>query len=438
MVLQLDIADDSSIATTMAFATSTLSQTTTLPLQPGFVERTTTLAVITVVGFIGNLMILVTICQSASLRAVHFNKHLVNIATINLLTCILGIPIVIGYTVTSDWDYGEVMCRVLAHFILSISIALCFSIFVLNIDRVIAIADPERYAHRMNSYKTVLMIVIVWIAAILFPLPLSLGVVPTTAFGSRYICSIGPGSDINYLIALYSVCFALPSIVNVLCFIYIAREALSEKEAESTGVSRRSSSTVRLWPEVQSAGVVFILFLLWVLSELPYITLSSIEQYIHSSQVNGSFNYSPDLDTVFMWLKFCSCCLLPFAVFRFRKDIWLKFKDLMFCRKSNSILDSSPRTKGKNKGTKSRLKQSQPVANVDTPKFEASFPIPTLKASKDGLHVQGNAEDEENEGAELFYANMDLTAKSKEFDSIRSTKATIEYVGELDDAPGQC
>lgn len=364
--------------------------------QPGTVERTTTLAVITVVAFVSNLILLVTIGQSASLRKIHFNKHVVNIAIINLMTCILGMPMVIGYSVTSNWDYGDIMCKVLAHFIISISIAMCLSILMINLDRVIAISDPAKYETSMNAGKTAMMIMISWLVAILFPLPLSLSVVPTAPYPHRYICSIDTLSNIDYLISLYAVCFAVPSLANILFFVYIAREALSEKELESRD-GRRRPSAVKLWPEVQSAGVVFILFLLWIVTELPYITLSSIQQYIYSEQVQKQFPYSSHLDTTFMWLKFCDAIILPFVIFKWRKDIWLKFKDLMFCRKSNSVVDASPRgDKGSNKGSNTNSasrrrnkSNSNNVSKADTPKFEASFPIPTIKATKDGLHVQG-------------------------------------------------
>ncbi|XP_067931627.1 uncharacterized protein [Watersipora subatra] len=343
---------------------------------------------------------------------------------------------VIGYTVTTTWDYGDVMCRVVAHFLLSTSIATCLSILALNLDRVFAIANPERYAHQMSLWKTTFLILLVWIVAVLFPLPLSTGSVPTRAFGNRYICSIEAGSDINYLISLYSICFALPALVNVLFFIYIAREALSEKEAESMGTSRESSAMYKLWPEVQSAGVVFILYLTWAVSELPYITLSSIEQYIHSAQVNGQFEYAANLDTAFVWLKFCDCGLLPFVIFKWRKDIWQKFKDLLFCRKNNSVLDSSPRVKDRNNNGRNKGRSPPVPVKADTPKFQASFPIPTLTATKDGLHVHGNP-DEDPEDFETFYADMDITTKT-DYERIRTAAVVEQYYDEASQMRGTC
>lgn len=384
----------------------------------GLVERTSTLSIITVVAFISNLLLLVTIGQSASLRTKPFNQHIVNISIINMLTSILALPMAIGYTATDEWDYGSFMCKVLAHFVMTTAVAMCLGILAMNVDRVIAISKPARYGARVNSGKTALLIILTWLTAILFPLPLSLGVVLTEPYQNRYICSIAGGSSLNYLLSLYSICFALPAVVNILIFVYIGKETLSEKEAESTG--SRARSTSELWPEVQSAGVVLILFVLWAVCELPYITLTSIEQYIHSDQVAGHFSYSATLDTAFTWLKFCNCCLLPFVSFKWRKDIWFKFKDLMFCRKSNSILDASPRQE-KNNG-RSRFKQSQQSLTADTPKFEASFPIPTIKATKDGLHVHGNADDDD----EIFYADLDMTGRVSQFDGIR-TIATVHH-----------
>lgn len=404
-------------------SSTTVAQSTVTTAKARMVERTTTLAIITAISFVGNLLLVVTICQSASLRRIHFNKHIINLAIINLFTCILAMPMALGYSITNNWDYGDIVCRVYAHFLFSMSIATCLSILVMNLDRLIAVHNPGLYPQKINSQRTSLFITAVWLLALLFPLPLSLDVVSATPFPNRYICSIAAGSSINYLVSLYIVCFAAPPIINLVLFAYIAREALRERESGLTGASSTGPSESILWPEVQTAGVVFIIFLLWLFTELPYFTLTSIEQYIHSDAVNGQISYSADLDTAFMWLKFSNCCILPFIIFKWRKDIWYKFKDIIFCRKSNSIVDGvgTPSTREKEKHTKNKNKAVHPT-NPDTPKFEASFPIPTISATKDGLHVHGRPDTDE----EIFYTDMNITSRSHDFDRLDGKTAIIE------------
>lgn len=318
---------------------------------------------------------------------------------------------VIGYSVTSQWDYGElVACKLFAHLLMSATICMCLSILAMNFDRLIAVSNPDLYATRINSVKTAFLIILVWLVAILFPLPLSLGVIPTSPHPARYVCTISALSSLQFLVPMYTICFGFPAVLNILIFIYVTKEAMSEKEAESRGSVNRPNSTIRLWPEVQTAGVVFILFLIWAISELPYIILSSIEQYITSAEVDQEFNYSPDLDTTFMWLKFCNTFALPLVIFKWRKDIWQKFKDLIFCRKSNSVVDASPRPE-KHPTSKQKPKTQVSINQASsTPKFQASFPIPTIKASKDGLHVHGNIDDDD-EDCGIFYANLDITGQ---------------------------
>ena len=69
---------------------------------------------------------------------------------------------------------------------------------------------------------------------------------------------------------------------------------------------------------------------------------------------------------------------------------------------------------------------SPKTTKADTPKFEASFPIPTIKATKDGLHVHGNAEEDESESTEVFFAEMDLTNKTGSLRGFGVTTAEVE------------
>lgn len=396
------------------------------------VVRTTILAVILLLGFLTNLILTVTIVSSSSLRNVLFHCHIVNLSITHLVTSILILPLVVGYSATGIWDYGEPMCKVAGHLLLSVTIATCLTVLVMNADRVIAINSPSKYLQRVTKCKTVTAILFVWMVAILFPLPLSLGTVPVTNFDHRYICSIDKGSSMDYLISLYSICFALPSITGVLFFVYIAREALSEREAQSIGAQQPSLSS--LWPEVQAAGIVFVIFFCWFVTELPFIALTSIHQYTYSDALTESDSqqeFSPPvlLDTAFVWLKFCDAFLSPLVVFKLRKEIWVHLRDLMLCRKSNSVIDSSPRQdKSEPKRKPNGSNNSQPNNASYNPKSAAPFKVPTIRATRDGLHIQGDGESESS----IFYADMDLTGKSAELGVPMRTQTDIEMLPDLE------
>lgn len=396
---------------TSLMETSTGLVQTTLPASHGPVAlaaRTSVLAFITVFAFVSNLILLVTIAQSTKLRSVQLNQHIISLALVNMLTCILGMPMVIGYSVTEKWDYGDFMCSLLAHFILSVSIMMSLGIMMMNIDRIIAVTNPNKYTEVMVNWKTRFLLGLVWMIGVFMPIPISLGQIPASPYLDRYLCSVAAGAPLDYLLTLYLVCFCGPSIISILSYLYIARVALNEKDAQQEG---GAAITGPLWPEMRGAGFVFSIFILWVLFEMPYVTLSSIQQYRTSLESNEIVLYPYPLFTALMWLKLGNTIFLPLAVFRWRKEIWIKFKDLMFCRKtSKNVVAAS--------GEKNNNNRRKPTKSSSTnAKFEAQFKVPTLFASKGGLRVHGSPETD-IEMSEVFYADMNMTGKSGDLDGL--------------------
>ena len=199
--------------------TSTVATTTATSSHSELVWRSSTLAIITLIAFVANTLLVATIMSSRSLRRVQLNKHIVSLSLNSLLNCIVVMPVTMGFSVTMTWDYGDATCKIFAHILLTLSAALCLTILSMNLDRVIAISNPEMYDRRMTSFSTAVVIFLCWTTAILFPLPISLEITRSEPSQHRYVCSIASGASINYLISFYSICFALPSIANILCFV---------------------------------------------------------------------------------------------------------------------------------------------------------------------------------------------------------------------------
>ncbi|XP_046542373.1 uncharacterized protein LOC124252762 [Haliotis rubra] len=156
--------------------------------------------------------------------------------------------------------------------------------------------------------------------------------------------------------------------------------------------------------------------IIWFVFEVPYIVTAYIKQYQYSQEFQenpnlGQIDYPWVVDVTFVWVRFAFSGILPILTFAWKKELWRSWKDMVLCRRSNSVTDletsSNPHLKKKNLN----------VANIKTREREKiespsalTFNVPVLFATANGIHVQteeGNMTD-----SDIFYAEMPSTTRS--------------------------
>ena len=190
----------------------------------------------------------------------------------------------------------------------------------------------------------------------------------------------------------------------------------------------------RFWTELNTSKYVGVLIVLWCIFQGPYLLLNFVEQYRHSDKLSPNeaveVAYPWEIELAFTWMKLSFPIFLPLVTFCWRKEVWQKFKNLVLCRKSNLINDSSPRgtTGKKRKRQLQPNRQSSEAPGMRTPGVRDSVlsaadlqrhnSIPVLFATEDGLHFQtysrSMSKDEEEESyTEDSIADLEASRVSK-------------------------
>ncbi|OQV22101.1 putative Gonadotropin-releasing hormone II receptor [Hypsibius exemplaris] len=120
-------------------------------------------------GFIGNLVVFLTLLKSRYRKSSRVNKLILHLAIADLIVCCFTIPIEIGWRVTVTWDAGDFFCRILQFsrpfgLYLSSNTIICISL-----DRYFAIVQPLRLADARRRGR--LMLLAAWLVAVISSIP---------------------------------------------------------------------------------------------------------------------------------------------------------------------------------------------------------------------------------------------------------------------------
>ncbi|XP_064631298.1 uncharacterized protein LOC135489733 [Lineus longissimus] len=354
--------------------------------------RATFLSMFILTGFLGNCMLVATIAQSKRLRVSMLNLHIISMASVNLVDTTLNMPLVLGSAITQTWDYGGFICQLNSFFVQMVNIAMILSLCMMTMDRFIAVINPDKYKERLNHRNTVIVIIYTWVQAIVFSVPILTGTIPSKAFSARYLCSIAENAPLIYVSIISCFSILVPVFLTIVFFIVIIRSCIRQKVHDRDTLAQnnytsRAGAEQNIWIELYGARYVGLLCIMWVFLVGPYVTLNYVEQYKNSAETAKlpafiAFTYAWEVDLSFMWMKLSYVLILPFFTYILRKEVWQKIKDLILCRKSNTITDGAP---GNTPPSRQDVEQAKELRLVQVQ--QNSFSPPILFAIADGLHV---------------------------------------------------
>ena len=351
-------------------------------------------------GFFGNLFLIITVCQSRKFRSIAFFIFVIHLAVINICECVLNMSVLLASSIINKWNFGELACRLSSFCLNLISIQTILSLTISAADRLIAVRYKERYEHVVSTPRIGILILGTWIVSFSFSIPIATGSVPTSVNSYIVYCAISTNSSVIYTICSVVLCFIVPLVLLVIFFVKIIRTGYTDRIVNRNIIAQRnyndkSSEEPRILKDFRHANLTGTICIAWLLLEAPHVVTSYFNQIQHSSEL-GSLNrddlkYIWYIDLVLLWLRFCYAMALPIASFTWSKDLWNSFKDIILCRKNNSIVDESLK---KNDSETIRLekkireeKMREKEANVAT-KEQRVFHVPELFATSNGVHIR--------------------------------------------------
>ena len=195
----------------------------------------------------------------------------------------LGIPL-IGSTVVGDWPYGQDMCHWFAFALVWFNCGSLCILFVLNVDRLIAVIRPLHYDSIMPVWKAALMASFAWIFSLVFAILNAFLPYQRAFYKPDYlICFFDPYTDeIVDIIGMSSVLLLIvfPIVATIIIYrkIYkVAKLHAQQITAIDNRVQGSSSDDRKRRLDTKAAKAFLMVTVGFVASWLPFIVAIAYE-----------------------------------------------------------------------------------------------------------------------------------------------------------------
>ncbi|KAK7073290.1 hypothetical protein SK128_028066 [Halocaridina rubra] len=276
---------------------------TKCPEDPTPIIAATFLSVIFVAAFLLNIMVVVTVSTSYTLKRFLFCRLLVNLCTTCIIDCFLNISVAIGYVTTFPWRFGHYLNYFNAFTINMLNSEMAFAVLLLTVDRILAVKKSKQYLG-MAKYKLGIWVCLSWLVALGMALPLLLGVIQSMPYRNRYSCAVADPLDDFYLI-VHVLVVGISTIVMLCLIIAISVTFHRERKKQKKVRSNQTISYIdqilmtpyfrnEFYPAVFVAAVFIAYLICWV----PFLTLSTVGPMITKHWANETEEES-ELDDTF-------------------------------------------------------------------------------------------------------------------------------------------
>lgn len=380
---------------------------TKCPEDPGPIIAGVFLSLVFVVAFLLNMMVVVTVATSYTLKRYLYCHLLLNLCLTCLVDCFLNLSVAIVYVTTAPWRFGYAVSYVNGFTINLMNSEMAFIVVLVAGDRMAAARRNSSFIN-MKKYKMWIAVSLTWLAALLLAAPLLLGHVVSMPYRNRYSCSVADPQDKYYLIAHVVLVVAVPTVVLLVMAVLVARTFHRErrkqrrvKSSQTMGYFDQILMTPyfrnEFYPTLAAGGIVCGYLFFW----LPFTALTTISPIITDHWVNDTSSdnsddpstlfvpslrvvqakamldqgqlhalnstanqlgsdmsstnltledllipevvKSPAFDTVAVWLRFLYTVLVPSVVFLTLRDVRLKCESLILCCRPSSVDAASPK-----------------------------------------------------------------------------------------------
>ncbi|KAI3385704.1 hypothetical protein SNEBB_009173 [Seison nebaliae] len=194
------------------------------------------LSPIIILTMCGNVLVLLAIFRSSSLRAAT-NIFVGNLAVADLLLGVCVLPLSVYSEVKSGaWRLGYILCRVWAAIDVLCCTASIVSLCIISIDRWIGVRKPLRYAYIMTRKRAFIVVVCVWVISLGISVVPLIGWNPTTDKSiNENAIDCGPNKNIGYVLFSALCSFYVPTIIILILYCQIYREARKQMQFLETG-----------------------------------------------------------------------------------------------------------------------------------------------------------------------------------------------------------
>ena len=187
------------------------------------VVKTSVVSLISCLTVVGNLMSLVTLFSTKSLRNCH-GYLLISLSLADLFTGLVATTSIYP-TIFKKWPHGDLLCFLVASVEASTKKISPLTMTVMSIERYIAVVHPLRYSRIVTKKLVLFSIAIAWCTPIVFYIPLFLKEQIAYKFAFRLSSCTATYIDQVVILLLNTVIFVLSSMVTICvtsCLVWMA------------------------------------------------------------------------------------------------------------------------------------------------------------------------------------------------------------------------
>ncbi|OWF52781.1 uncharacterized protein LOC110447335 [Mizuhopecten yessoensis] len=354
-------------------------------------------------GTIGNGLIIVSILSSKKLRSSAFHLLSINLAIVNILECLLNMTFNLTTVMSIDTLKGiSTVCKINAFFISVVWMESILGITFMVVERMAAMKNTDKIDVIQRPKRVAVMVTYTWVHSAAFSLPLATGLVPVSVYSDINSCLVSVESSAVYIGTVSICCLVVPIVLTIILFIITMKNAFAEKSSVQAQMTRHQYSNdvdePNFYKEFAGAKFSGIILMCWVFLVSPFLVAFFIYLYRYSDMNLDSglkMSHSSIVYFLLLWLKYCNVFILPLFSLCYKKEFWLNFKDVLFCKKKNSVNDVANEhnrlsldSQDKIEKLESREKKIKEEKMKEAFIHNSGFQVPVLFATAKGVHIQ--------------------------------------------------
>ena len=184
----------------------------TLPI---IITKTVFVSFFTILSIVENFCVLYAIKRFKTLRTAP-NYFIASLSLADVLYAIFGSPSMIATTISKGWVLGDFYCNVIGIINTLSCTASITTLVAISVNRYIAVSRPFRIVRIYTFRNTILIIIMIWFASLLFSAPPLFGWSNFTP-GSNF-CVIDARIHPSYTIMLTVTHYISPAILQPICY----------------------------------------------------------------------------------------------------------------------------------------------------------------------------------------------------------------------------
>ncbi|XP_022096775.1 G-protein coupled receptor 54-like [Acanthaster planci] len=184
------------------------------------------IAVITVVGLVGNSIVVYVIVCQGHLKTVT-NYYIVNLAITDISFLVCCAPFTASLYATHSWLFGQFMCKFVFYMMQVTAQATCATLTAMSIDRYYAITDPLKSLKTRTPRIAIVVSVAIWTWSALFAIPVAVYFNTVEAFFENetyYYCKEMWPYEIffpGYAVYSFVMTYLIPLSIIAVCYVIV-------------------------------------------------------------------------------------------------------------------------------------------------------------------------------------------------------------------------